>query len=282
MAFINTDIIPSINPEKYTCKSGVTPAEVNYADSPLTLLQIKSNFKDINGHESSLNHPELLLAGLRYSSAITSKALLSFSVWSRAISYKGCAAQMFFFSLFGISKAFFLAMMAYGLFTILCDSGIIFKMTCVCLVAGFYLSSCLNCTIQMGFTFSFSFCEIRKINHFFCNIPAVMQASCSDTFANKRLMLFAGGFSIVSTSLVIISCSYIIATVMWTPSAEGRCRTFSTCISQKVAVSLFFGTVSFTYAQPKAVSSPDQSKVVSVFYTTVIPMLNALIYSLRN
>uniref|UniRef100_A0A8C3SDQ3 Olfactory receptor n=1 Tax=Chelydra serpentina TaxID=8475 RepID=A0A8C3SDQ3_CHESE len=222
-----------------------------------------------------------------YSSVIAPKALLCFSMGSRAISYNGCAAQMFFFSLFGTTETFILAVMAYDRFAAICNPLrypiTMSKMACVCLVAGSYLLGCLNCSIQTGFTFSLSFCGPGKIDHFFCDVPALMQASCSDTFANEMEMLAVCGFIIVSTGLVVlISYGFIITTIMRIPSADGRRRAFSTCTTHLVAVSLFYGTILFMYAQPRALSSPDQSKVVSVFYTIVIPMLNPLIYSLRN
>uniref|UniRef100_A0A8C8RLN9 Olfactory receptor n=1 Tax=Pelusios castaneus TaxID=367368 RepID=A0A8C8RLN9_9SAUR len=224
---------------------------------------------------------------LCYSSVIAPKAVLCFSAGKRAISYNCCAVQMFFFSLFGTTEAFFLAVMAYDRFAAICNPLhypiTMSKRACICLVMGSYLSGCLNCSIQTGFTFSLSFCGTRKIDHFFCDVLAVMQASCSDTFANEMVMLAVCGVIIVGTGLIVlISYGYIITTIMRMSSAEGRRRAFSTCTSHLLAVSLFFGTVFFMYAQPGAVSSPDQNKVVSVFYTTVIPMLNPLIYSLRN
>uniref|UniRef100_A0A8C0IQG6 Olfactory receptor n=1 Tax=Chelonoidis abingdonii TaxID=106734 RepID=A0A8C0IQG6_CHEAB len=222
-----------------------------------------------------------------YVTVIVPKMLADFVTQDKAISYNGCAAQMFFFSLFGTTEAFFLAVMAYDRFVAICNPLrypiTMSKRTCAFLVAGSYLSGCLNSSIQTGFTFTLSFCRPGKMDHFFCDVPAVMQASCSDTFANEMVMLAVCGFIIVSTGLVVlISYGYIITTVTQIPSAEGRHRAFSTCTSHLVAVSLFFGTVFFMYAQPGAITSPGQSKVVSVFYTIVIPMLNPLIYSLRN
>ncbi|XP_006034169.1 olfactory receptor 12-like [Alligator sinensis] len=224
---------------------------------------------------------------LCYSSVISPKALLAFSLGSKAISFNGCAAQMFFFSLFGTTEAFFLAVMAYDRFIAVC-SPLFYPVTmsrkvCICLVVGSYLLGCINCTIQTSFTFSLSFCGPNEINHFFCDVPAVMQVSCSDTFINEMVMLAVCGFIIVTTALVVlISYGYIITTILRIPSADGRRKTFSTCTSHIVAVGLFFGTVFFMYSQPGATSSPSHSKVVSVFYTVVIPMLNPVIYSLRN
>ncbi|NXE42637.1 OR9K2 protein, partial [Ptilorrhoa leucosticta] len=106
--------------------------------------------------------------------------------------YLMCEAQMFF-SLFGTTEAFFLAVMAYDRFTAICNpllyQVIMSKRFCVFMVMGSYLSGCINCTIQTGFTFSLSFCGSKEINHFFCDVAAVIHASCSDTFVNELIML---------------------------------------------------------------------------------------------
>ena len=146
-----------------------------------------------------------------------------------------------------------------------------------------YLSGCINCTIQTGFTFSLSFCGPKEINHFFCDVAAVMRASCSDTLVNELVMLAVCGSVIVGAALVVfISYGYIIITIVPMPSAESRHKAFSTCSSHMMTICLFFGTVFFMYAQPGATSSPDKSNTISIFYTIVIPMLNPFIYTLRN
>ncbi|NXE56774.1 OLF12 protein, partial [Casuarius casuarius] len=229
----------------------------------------------------------LSILDICYSSVIIPKAALSFSLGRRIISYNGCASQMFFFSLFGTTEAFFLAMMAYDRFSAICNP-LLYQVTmnkslCVRMLMGSYLSGCINCTIQTGFTFSLSFCGPKEINHFFCDVPAVMHVSCSDTFVNEIIMLSVCGSIIVSTALVVfISYGFIITTIIQMPSAESRCKAFSTCSSHMLAVSLFFGTVFFMYAQPGATSSPYKSSIISILYTTVIPMLNPFIYTLRN
>ncbi|XP_014801157.1 PREDICTED: olfactory receptor 12-like [Calidris pugnax] len=229
----------------------------------------------------------LSILDICYSSVITPEAALTFSLGRRIISYNGCASQMFFFSLFGTTEAFFLAVMAYDRFAAICNpllyQIIMNKRLCVFMVMGSYLSGCINCTIQTGFTFSLSFCGRKEINHFFCDVPTVMHASCSDTLVNEIVMLAVCGSIIVGTALVVfISYGYIIITIVQMPSAESRHKAFSTCSSHMLAVSLFFGTVFFMYGQPGATSSPDKSNIISILYTVVIPMLNPLIYTLRN
>ncbi|XP_034278781.1 olfactory receptor 9S13-like [Pantherophis guttatus] len=222
-----------------------------------------------------------------YSSVITPKAMLSFITGNKTISYSGCATQMFFFSLFGTTEAFFLAVMAYDRFTAICNPLlyhiIMSKKRCACLLSISYFFGCINCCIQTGFTFTLSFCDSLVIDHFFCDVPAVMKISCSVTFVNELVLLSVCGFIIVTTAIVVlVSYVYIISTIINIPSVKGKQKAFSTCTSHLMAVSLFFGTVFFMYAQPGALSSPNQGKVVSLFYTVVIPMLNPIIYSLRN
>ncbi|XP_060112259.1 olfactory receptor 9S13-like [Heteronotia binoei] len=222
-----------------------------------------------------------------YSSVITPKAILSFATGNKTISYNGCATQMFFFSLFGTTEAFFLAVMAYDRFIAVCNPllyhVIMSKKTRYLLVAVSYFFGCVNCCTQTGFTFTLSFCAPTEINHFFCDVPAIMKASCSVTFVNEIVLLVVCGLIIVTTAIIVlVSYGYIVATILLIPSGKGRHKAFSTCTSHLIAVSLFFGTVFFMYAQPGAISSLNQGKVVSVFYTVVIPMLNPIIYSLRN
>ncbi|NWX64435.1 OLF12 protein, partial [Promerops cafer] len=243
--------------------------------------------------DSSLHTPmyffleNLSTLDICYSSVITPRAALAFLLGRRSISYSGCASQMFFFSLFGTTEAFFLAVMAYDRFAAICSPllyhVIMSRRLCVLLVMGSYLSGCINCTIQTGFTFSLPFCGRREINHFFCEVAAVIHISCSDTLVNELVMLAVCGSIIVGTALVVfISYGYIIITILQMPSAESRHRAFSTCSSHMVTICLFFGTVFFMYAQPGAASSPSKSNTISVFYTVVIPMLNPFIYTLRN
>ncbi|XP_066484978.1 olfactory receptor 9S13-like [Tiliqua scincoides] len=222
-----------------------------------------------------------------YSSVITPKAMQTFATGNKAISYNGCATQMFFFSLFGTTECFFLAVMAYDRFIAICTPLLyqvtMSKKTCANLVAASYFFGVINCCTQTGFTFSLSYCEPAEINQFFCDVPAVMKASCSDTFVNEIVLLVMCGLIIVITfTIVLISYGYIVTTILCIPSVEGRHKAFSTCTSHIMAVSLFFGTAFFMYGQPGAISSPNQGKVVSVFYTIVIPMLNPFIYSIRN
>uniref|UniRef100_A0A452H1V4 Olfactory receptor n=1 Tax=Gopherus agassizii TaxID=38772 RepID=A0A452H1V4_9SAUR len=241
---------------------------------------------------SSLHTPmyfllmNLSLLDLCYSSVIAPRAAVSFLTVVKVISYRGCATQFFFFGLFVNTETFILTAMAYDRYTAICNP-LLYPTTmsmpvCIQLVVGSYLCGSVNAMVQTGLTFTLRFCG-SEIDHFFCDVPPLLTLSCTDTYINQMVMFALSGIIIVSTALIIlVSYVYIISAVLQTRSAAGRYKTFSTCTSHIVAVSLFYGTVSFMYAQPSSLSFPDQSKVVSVFYTLVIPMLNPFIYSLRN
>ncbi|XP_015271167.1 PREDICTED: olfactory receptor 12-like [Gekko japonicus] len=222
-----------------------------------------------------------------YSSVITPKAILNFATRNKGISYNECAIQMFFFSLFGTTECFFLAVMAYDRFNAICNP-LLYHTTmsqkiCALLVAVSYFFGFLNCCTQTGLTFSLPYCESGEVNQFFCDVPAVMHASHTDTFVNEIVLLVMCGFIIVVTAtIVLVSYGYIVATILCIPSVQGRHKAFSTCTSHIMAVTLFYGTAFFMYGQLGTMASPNQGKVVSVFYTIVIPMLNPVIYSLRN
>ncbi|XP_012924956.1 olfactory receptor 12-like [Heterocephalus glaber] len=224
---------------------------------------------------------------LCYSTVIAPKTLANFLTNEKKISYNGCAAQFFFFALFVTAECFLLAGMAFDRFSAICYPLLypvnMSHKVCIQLVAGSYICGCINAIVQTSFTFSLHFCQENRLDHFFCDVPALIKISCVDTFVNEIVLFILSAFIIISTTIIIlVSYAYILSTVLKIPSTQGRSKTFSTCGSHITVVSLFYGTVFFTYAQPGAISSPEQSKIIAVFYTLIIPMLNPLIYSLRN
>ncbi|XP_005082247.2 olfactory receptor 12 [Mesocricetus auratus] len=229
----------------------------------------------------------LSFVDLCYSSVIAPKALANFLSSSKVVSFAGCATQLFFFSLLATTEAFLLAVMAYDRFMAICSPlqypVTMCPMTCALLVLGTYCGGCLNSIVQTSLTFQMPFCSSNRIDHFYCDVPPLLQLACGSTALNELFLFGLCGFIIVSTSLaVLVSYGYITVTILRMHSGSGRHKVFSTCGSHLTAVSLFYGTVFVMYAQPGAVTSMAQGKVVSVFYTLVIPMLNPLIYSLRN
>ncbi|XP_061269239.1 olfactory receptor 9S13-like [Bos javanicus] len=224
---------------------------------------------------------------LCYSSVIAPKALVNFLSSSKVITFAGCATQLFFFSLMCTSQGFLLAVMAYDRFVAI-GSPLRYPITmcpsvCARLVLGCYCGGCLNSILQTSFTFSLPFCSSNHVNHFFCDVPPLLRVACGDTALNELLLFGICGVIIVGVTIVVfISYGYIIVTILRMHSAAGRHKIFSTCGSHMTAVTVLIGTVFVMYAQPGAVESMEQGKAVSVFYTLVIPMLNPLIYSLRN
>ena len=180
-----------------------------------------------------------------------------------------------------------MAVMAYDHFVAIC-SPLSYPISmrpsiCACLVLGTHCGGCLNSGVQMILTFSLLFCSSNHINHFFCDVLPLLKLACADTMINELVLFSICGLIIVGTILVVlVSYGYITVTILRMRSGGGRHKLFSTCGSHMTAVSLFYGTLFVMYAQPGAVESVEQGKVVSVFYTLVIPMLNPLIYSLRN
>ncbi|XP_004601908.2 olfactory receptor 12-like [Sorex araneus] len=224
---------------------------------------------------------------LCYSTVIAPKTLANFLSKEKKISYNGCAAQFFFFALFVTTEGFLLAVMAYDRLSAICFPLLYpVKMShkaCVRLVTGSYICGSMNSMIQTGFTFSLRFCQENRLDHFFCDVPALIKISCVDTFVNEIVLFIISALIIIcTTTIILVSYAYILSAVLKIPSTHGRSKTFSTCGSHIAVVSLFYGTVFFMYAQPGAIASPQQDKIVAVLYTLVIPMLNPLIYSLRN
>ena len=229
----------------------------------------------------------LSFVDLCYSSVIAPKALANFLFSSKVITFAGCAAQFFFFSMLVTTEGFLLAVMAYDRCVAVC-SPLHYPITmcssvCALLVLVSYCGGCLNSVLQASFTFTLPFCSSNHIDHLHCDVPPLLKLACADTTISELVMFGLCGLIIVGTILVVLtSYGYSTVTILRMRSGGGRRKLFSTCGSHMTAVSLFYGTLFVMYAQPGAVQSMEQGKVVSVFYTLVIPMLNPLIYSLRN
>ncbi|XP_029431433.1 olfactory receptor 1019-like [Rhinatrema bivittatum] len=229
----------------------------------------------------------LSFVDLCFSTIIVPKALVNFLSERKAISFLGCAAQMFFSAGMGGSEGLILAFMSYDRYVAICNpllyTAVMTNKVCICLVTSAYIGGFLNSLIQTISTFSLSFCRSNQINHFFCDIPPLLKLSCSDTSLNEILLFVIAGSIQVGTLLtILLSYAYILSSILRMRSAEGRLKAFYTCASHFLSVTLFYGAVMFMYMRPSSQHSLDQDRVASVFYTVVIPMLNPLIYSLRN
>ncbi|KAG3285025.1 olfactory receptor 5B2-like [Ictidomys tridecemlineatus] len=229
----------------------------------------------------------LSLADFGYSSAVTPTALAGLLVGDKVISYNACAAQMFIFIAFATVENFLLASMAYDRFTAVCKplhySTTMTTGVCACLVIGCYVCGFLNACIHVGEVFSLSFCQSNVVHHFFCDVPAMMALTCSDRQVNELVLFYVASLNISFALLVIfVSYLFIFITILKMRSATGYQKALSTCASHLTAVSIFYGTLIFMYLQPSSSHSMDTDKFAAVFYTMVIPMLNPVVYSLRN
>ncbi|CAD7681671.1 unnamed protein product [Nyctereutes procyonoides] len=222
---------------------------------------------------------------LFYSSVIAPKAMINFWSEGKSISFAGCVTQLFLFALFIVAEGFLLAAMAYDRFIAICNpllySVQMSTRLCIQLVAGSYFCGCISSVLQTSLTFTLSFCASRAIDHFYCDTRPLQRISCSDLFINRIISFSLSAIIILPTIIVIlISYLYIVSTVLKIRSIEGRKKAFSTCSSHLGVVSVLYGAVFFMYLTPDRF--PELSKVASLCYTLVTPMLNPLIYSLRN
>ncbi|XP_008692300.1 olfactory receptor 5D18 [Ursus maritimus] len=222
-----------------------------------------------------------------YSSIIAPKALENLVVEDKTISFPGCVVQFFFFCTFVVTESFLLAVMAYDRFVAICNPLLytvaMSQKLCAMLVVGSYTWGVTCSLILTCSAIKLSFQGFNTINHFFCEFSALLSLSCSDTYISQLLLFIFATFNEVSTLLIILlSYVFIIVTILKMHSSSGRRKAFSTCASHLTAITIFHGTILFLYCVPNSKNSRHTVKVASVFYTVVIPMLNPLIYSLRN
>ncbi|XP_053515201.1 olfactory receptor 1019 [Artibeus jamaicensis] len=222
-----------------------------------------------------------------YSSSVSLKMLADFLCEQKKITYNLCVVQMFFFGIFADVECVMLSVMAYDRYVAICNP-LVYSVTmsrrvCIQLMAIAYTVGFMDMTIFTYFTIRLSFCNSNIINHFFCELPTLLALSTSDTTTTEIAVTVSCSFVVGSSVIIVLlSYSYIITTILRMKSAEGRRKAFSTCASHLTAVAIFYGTLFFMYFQPSSSHSMDTDKVTSLFYAVVIPMLNPLIYSLRN
>ncbi|XP_015846932.1 olfactory receptor 5P80 [Peromyscus maniculatus bairdii] len=229
----------------------------------------------------------LAFVDIGYSSSVTPIMLRGFLRKETFIIVAGCVAQLCSVVTFGSAECFLLAAMAYDRYVAICSpllySTQMSSKVCILLVGASYLGGCVNAWTFTGCLLNLSFCGPNKVNHFFCDYSPLLKLSCAHDFSSEVIPAISSGSIIVVTVFIIaLSYVYILVSILKMRSPEGRHKAFSTCTSHLTAVSLFYGTITFIYVMPKSIYSTDQNKVVSVFYTVVIPMLNPIIYSLRN
>ncbi|CAD7687319.1 unnamed protein product [Nyctereutes procyonoides] len=229
----------------------------------------------------------LSLVDCVYSSAVTPKVMAGLLTGDKVISYGGCVAQMFFFVAFASVDCFLLAVMAYDRHAAVCKplhyATTMTTSLCAQMAVGCYVWGFIESSIHTGFTFCLSFCHSNVVHHFFCDIPPIIALSCSDIYLNEIVLFILAAFNVCFALIVILtSYLFIFIAILRMRSAEGRKKAFSTCASHLTAVTIFYGTVMFMYLQPSSSHSMDNDQMASVFYTIIVPMLNPIVYSLRN
>ncbi|XP_037695030.1 olfactory receptor 8B3-like [Choloepus didactylus] len=247
----------------------------------------------LSGLNSHLHTPmyfflfNLSFIDLFYSSVFTPKMLMNFVSKTNIISYQGCMAQLFFFCFLVISECYVLTSMACDRYVAICNpllyNIVMSPKLCANLMFGLYLMAFSGAMAHTGCMLRLTFCDANTINHYFCDILPVLQLSCTSTYVNELVLFIVASINIFVPSLTIfLSYGFILCSILHINSTEGRSKAFSTCSSHIIAVSLFFGSCVFMYLQPSSARSMNEGKISSVFYTNVIPMMNPLVYSLRN
>nr|XP_004667690.2 olfactory receptor 141-like [Jaculus jaculus] len=222
-----------------------------------------------------------------YSSDITPRMLVGFMSKNKNISFNECATQSFLAVTFGTTECFLLAAMAYdryvAIYNPLLYSVSMSTKVYTPLIIASYVGGITHAIIHTVATFSLSFCGSNEIRHIFCDIPPLLAISCSDTYINELLLfLFVSSIELVTILIVLVSYGFILWAILRMHSAEGRRKVFSTCGAHLTGVSIYHGTILFMYVRPSSSYALEHDMVVSIFYTIVIPMLNPIIYSLRN
>ncbi|XP_043829267.1 olfactory receptor 8K3-like [Dromiciops gliroides] len=229
----------------------------------------------------------LAFIDLGYSTAIGPKMLVNFVVEKNTISYAACATQLVVFITLIISELFMLSVMAYDRYVAICNPllymVIMSDRMCCLLVSIPYLYSTFTALLTTIKIFNSSFWKSNVISHFYCDSLPLLSILGNEAKDVELIVLSLSAFNLVfSLMVVLVSYGLILMAVLRMNSAEGRRKAFSTCGSHLTVVVVFYGTLTFMYLQPKSSHSFDTDKMASVFYTLVIPMLNPLIYSLRN
>ncbi|XP_076785297.1 olfactory receptor 4B13-like [Arvicanthis niloticus] len=238
----------------------------------------------------SLNSPmyiflsSLSLVEIGYSSTVAPKFITDLLAKVKTISLKGCLAQIFFFHFLGSAEILLLVVMAYDRYVAICKPlhymNIMSRQVCHMLVAGSWLGGLIHSIIQILITIPLPFCGPNVIDHYFCDLQPLFKLACTDTFMEGVVVMVNSGLISIISVCILVSSYAIILISLRNHSAEGRRKALSTCASHITVVILFFGPGAFIYTRPSSTFTED--KLVSVFYTVITPMLNPIVYTLRN
>ncbi|XP_007537874.1 olfactory receptor 4E2 [Erinaceus europaeus] len=226
----------------------------------------------------------LSLIDICHSSVTVPKMLEGFLLERKTISFDNCIAQLFFLHLFACAEIFLLTIMAYDRYVAICTPlhyAIVMNMKiCVRLVFALWLGGTIHSLAQTFLTIRLPYCGPNVIDSYFCDVPPVIKLACTDTYLTGMLIVSNSGTISLTCFLALVTSYTIILVSLRKQSAEGRRKAWATCSAHFMVVAFFFGPCIFLYSRPDTSFSID--KVVSVFYTVVTPLLNPLIYTLRN
>ncbi|XP_073462440.1 olfactory receptor 2D3-like [Aquarana catesbeiana] len=222
-----------------------------------------------------------------YTSTTVPQMLVNLLIKHVAISFPACIIQLYFFLSLAASESSLLATMAYDRYVAICNplrySVIMSRDVCIHMVVGTWVVGSIYGVIHTANTFRLPFCGPKVLNHYFCDILPLLKISCINTYINELTVFAVGGFLMIGCFLLICgSYIHILVLVLSIPKGGGRMKAFSTCVSHLVVVLLFYGSGCFMYMRPKSNLLADKEWLLSIFYTSITPLLNPIIYSLRN
>ncbi|XP_044625291.1 olfactory receptor 5H2-like [Equus asinus] len=221
------------------------------------------------------------------SSTVTPKMLVNFFAMHKIISLSECRIQFFSFAVSVTTECFLLATMAYDRFVAICKPllypVIMTSRLCLRLLVLSFLGGFLHAFIHIGFLFRLTFCKYNIIHHFYCDIMPLCRISCTDSSINVLMVfIFSGSIQVFTILTVLVSYTLVLFTILKRKSAQGIRKAFSTCGAHLFSVSLYYGPLLFMYLRPGSAQADDQDMADSLFYNVFIPLLNPIIYSLRN
>ncbi|XP_040197473.1 olfactory receptor 2G3-like [Rana temporaria] len=224
---------------------------------------------------------------LSFTTSVVPKMLINILSPKNVISFDACFTQMVVHMWFGGSECCLLLAMAYDRYVAICRplhyTAIMHPCLCIKMASGCWITGFLNALIHMFFALRLSFCGPNAINHFFCEIPSVLELSCTDASINRTVIFFCAMTLVMGPFfLILITYGYIISNILKIATSTGRKKAFSTCASHMMVVTIFYGTIIFMYMRPGDTHVAHQDKMATLFYSVVTPMLNPLIYTLRN
>ncbi|KAM9311896.1 olfactory receptor 2G3-like [Gastrophryne carolinensis] len=222
-----------------------------------------------------------------YTTSIVPKMLINFLSVKKSISFDGCFTQLFIHLCLGGTECYLLLSMAYDRYVAICSplhyTTIMHPILCIKMASCSWLGGLINSLIHTLLALTLSFCGPNVINHFFCEVPSVLELACSDPSLNKTVIFFCAILVVmIPFFLILVTYGYIIANILKISTSLGRRKAFSTCASHVIVVTLFYGTIIFMYMRPGDTHVASQDKIATLFYSVVTPMLNPLIYTLRN